>query len=196
MWSSSIDATIRLWDAGGAGNVGTGSWECKHLITADTPPVAGATVQPPSTGGHSTPITALLPFEGNEGSFVLSSSLDGDVKIWDSSNGQCKSTTNHGVGILCMAITQDIDGNSILLCGTEIGKIMIRMIWQTPLTNETMRLLFSLDKKYTGVGHDGPVKQIKTGPGNTFYSVGSDGNFIVWQIENSFDSKSRQRTMR
>ena len=174
--------------------MGTGTWECKYLITASTPPSgAGANaVQSPSNGGvagvgHTKAITSLLLFEGSGGSFVMSSSLDGDVKVWDSTNGECKSTTNHGVGIVCMAISLDKDKNSVLLCGTETGKIMVRMIFQTTYTNEPMRLLASLDVNYIHVGHEGPVKQIQAGSGNTFYSVGSVGNLIVWKIFKSFN---------
>jgi len=183
LWSSSTDATIRLWDAGGAGTLGSGTWECKYLITAKTPPQGAGTTPSQSIGGHTSPITALLPFESPSGSFIISSSLDGDVKIWGSSNGECKSSTNHGVGIVCMAITQDKEDNFILLCGTEKGKIMIRMIFPTASIPEPMRLIASLDKNFLEFGHEGPVKQIKAGPGNTFYSVGSDGNLSVYQMD-------------
>jgi len=190
LWSSSTDATLRLWDAGGGGSsgvVGTGSWECKYLITADTPPSSGAAQLPGKNGevsgvGHSEAITALIPFECSAGNFVLSSSLDGDVKVWDGTNGECKSTTNHGIGVVCMAISSDKNDNPILLCGTVSGKIMVRMLLKE------MRLLASLDMNYINVGHSGPVKQIKAGPGNTFYSVGSDGNLVIWQIMTTLDS--------
>jgi len=192
LWSCSTDATIRLWDAGGGGaggsggsgtSVGMGSWECKYLITKDTPPSGNPPQSSATSGvGHNLAITALLPFESPAGSFVLSSSLDGAVKVWNSTNGECMSSTNHGMGVVCMAISSDIKSNPILLCGTESGKIMVRMILQTAKTKEPMRLLCSLDASYINVGHYGPVKRIKPGPGNTFYSVGTDGQLIVWQI--------------
>ena len=184
LWSCSTDMTIRLWDSGA-------DWECKYLITQSTQGTATAPSTPQANGqqasgvGHTDAITGLIQFESPAGNFVLSSSLDGSVKVWNSANGECLSTTDHGVGIVCMAISADTKGNAILLLGTAYGKIMIRSLSQTAKARP-MCFLCSIDYRYSNCGHEGPVKSIIAGPSNTFYSAGDDGKLIVWQITGDF----------
>lgn len=176
VWSGSVDESIRLWD------VTDGS--CKHLITRDTPgssnpqPHGGAAAA--SGIGHSGAVTALLPLESQAGNFVLSSSLDGTIKAWNSSNGECMASEGHREGVVTMALSSDLKGNPLLLLGLESGKVYVRSVLQTP-NAPAFCLLFSLNKQYTA-GHEGPVKAIRGGPSSTFYSGGNDGMLLVWQI--------------
>eukprot|EP00586_Coscinodiscus_wailesii_P012384 CAMPEP_0172508652 /NCGR_PEP_ID=MMETSP1066-20121228/213586_1 /TAXON_ID=671091 /ORGANISM="Coscinodiscus wailesii, Strain CCMP2513" /LENGTH=285 /DNA_ID=CAMNT_0013286721 /DNA_START=489 /DNA_END=1346 /DNA_ORIENTATION=+ len=165
LWSTSTDRSIRLWDVP--------SGECKHLITADT--LTGG-----NKVGHTEAVTDIITLDGT---FVLTSSLDGTVKAWNSANGECLGSENHGQGVVCIALTTDPSGKPLLLCGLEWGNIMIRNVVQTPDV-PPFRLLLTLSAKYSCGHNDGPVKTIKAGPANTFYSGGSDGKLNVWQITN------------
>ena len=196
LWSSSTDGTIRLWES-------ASNWECKHLIVG--PPDGNATTtgntaqaQPPNTPngtsgqavGHSAAVTSLLHLQndqlgGGGSSYILSSSLDGTIKIWDSANGNCLSTTSHGLGIVSMALSTDNNGKPILLCGTENGSIVIRGILQTAKTAPMALLCYISSSPH--YGHNGAVYSIVTGPpntnyANTFYTAGEDGKMLIWQI--------------
>lgn len=177
LWSGSIDETIRLWDLTNG--------ECKYLITRDAqgnkPLQSGVSGAVSGVGvGHTAAVTSILPFESPAGNFVLSSSLDGTVKAWNGTNGECMASETHGDGVISMALSSDLKGNPLLLVGLERGNIFVRSVLQTPST-PAFCLLFSLSYRYT-CGHDGPVKSIRAGPSNTFYSGGDDGMLIVWQI--------------
>ena len=186
LWSCSTDMTIRLWDS-------AADWECKYLITqntpGDTPPVASPQQQQngqQSTGiGHTDAITGLLHFESAQGNFVLSSSLDGSVKVWDSTNGNCLSTTDYGGGVISMALAADTNNNALLIAGTVSGKIVFRSLLQTANT-PPMCFLFQIDYRNTQCGHEGPVKSVLAGPSNTLYTAGDDGNVVVFQITGDF----------
>lgn len=168
MWSASTDKTIRLWD------LGTG--ECKHLITGDTTNAQGNKV------GHEDCVTTVLPFESEHGKFVLSGSLDGNIKAWRGDNGDCVASETHGAGVVCMALSSDPKGNALVLSGLDNGSIMIRNVLQTPST-PAFTLIVTLNANVLHFGHQNvPVKCLKAGPFNTFYSGGSDGQLIVWQI--------------
>mmetsp|Transcript_16730 Transcript_16730/g.25070 ORF Transcript_16730/g.25070 Transcript_16730/m.25070 type:complete len:475 (+) Transcript_16730:148-1572(+) len=192
LWSCSTDMTIRLWDS-------AADWECKYLITQNTPGDAGAPPvgspqaqqqqngqQNTATGiGHTDAITGLLHFESAQGNFVLSSSLDGSVKVWDSTNGNCLSTTDYGVGVISMALTADTANNALLIAGTVYGKIVFRSLLQTANT-PPMCYLCHIEYRNTQCGHEGPVKSVVAGPSNTFYTAGDDGNVVVFQITGDF----------
>jgi WD40 repeat protein len=91
------------------------------------------------------------------------------------------------MGIVSMALSSDTTGNPILICGTVMGKMMIRSLMES-MTMKTppMCLLCTIDARYTFCGHEGVVNSIKSGPGNTFYSGGEDGKIFVWQITGGF----------
>lgn len=196
LWSASMDESIRLWD------LTTG--ECKYLITSLTPGTVGGQPLPPSPSpnvaggggaaggkqqppgvGHTGAITDLLVFESpTGGTFVLSSSLDGTVKAWNGTDGQCMFSEGHGQGVVSMALSADLQNNPLLLVGLESGDIMVRSILQTPKA-PAFCLLVKLSSKYTA-SHDGAVRAIQSGPANTFYSAGEDGKLNVWQIAGDF----------
>ena len=183
LWSCSTDMTIRLWDSGA-------DWDCKFLIPQGGQGNA-ATPATPQNGqpvgvGHTDAITGLVHYKSSAGEFVLSSSLDGTVKVWNSSNGECVTSTDNGVGVISMALSADTKGNQILICGTAYGMIMIRSLQQTAKA-PPMAFLCTLDKNYSNCGHDGPVKRVIAGPSNTFYTAGNDGKVIVWQLTGDFD---------
>ena len=92
----------------------------------------------------------------------------------------CVASESHGDGVVCMALVADQKANPVLLVGLENGKIMARNVLQTPKT-PAFCLLFSLSARYTA-GHEGAVTCICGGPQSTFYSGGSDGKLLVWQI--------------
>jgi len=168
LWSCSTDKTIRLWDIAAG--------ECKHLINKDTKNDAGEKV------GHSDVITCLVTFENDTGSFVLSASLDGTIKVWNSSNGTCELTKSNGSAVNSMALSSDLQGNPILLCGTVHGEIMIRSVLPTKLSQMSLVCCLGIGEPNYTTGHDGLIKSVMCGPGNTFYTAGADGMVMVWQI--------------
>lgn len=185
LWSSSTDGTIRLWDS-------NSNWECKHLIAGANPSAtqgAGGQLSAETQGvGHTNAVTSLIPFQSEQGgaTFILSSSMDGDIKVWDSANGNCLSTTSHGDGVVTMALSKDLKGHPILLCGLMTGAIVIRGLIQTAKT-APMAFLCSVKLHWEGVGHDGAIYRIIAGPpntnyANTFYTAGDDGKMIIWQL--------------
>mmetsp|Transcript_8544 Transcript_8544/g.12818 ORF Transcript_8544/g.12818 Transcript_8544/m.12818 type:complete len:470 (-) Transcript_8544:203-1612(-) len=187
LWSSSTDGTIRLWDS-------KSNWECKHLITGSNPAATAAvgalspTTQNGSEGvGHTDAITSLIHFKDEQtgASYILSSSLDGNIKVWDSANGNCLSTSAHGSGVVSMALSKSLGGKPILLCGTEKGEIIIRGILQTEKT-APMAYLCSLNPRFYGYS-EGSINSIVAGPPNTnyehtFYTASNSGAMMIWQI--------------
>jgi len=174
LWSGGMDGTIRLW------NVESG--EQAHLISAIKKD-SNNNNSPP--GHHSGAVTGLLPFEApnNQGSFIFSSSLDDTVKVWNATNGECVASESHGQGVTSIALTTDPKGNPLLLCGLFYGDIMIR----GTISNPPLVLLLKISNTYVGCGHElGPVNDIQSGPGNTFYAVADDGKLTVWQITGDF----------
>jgi WD40 repeat protein len=174
LWSGGMDGTVRLW------NVESG--DEAHLIPAvkkDSIGNDGLSV------GHSGPVTGLLPFEvpNDQGTFVFSSSLDETVRVWNATNGDCVASEKHGQGVTSIALTTDLKGNPLLICGLFYGDIMIR----GTVSNPPLCLLLKLSHNFIGVGHEmGPVNDIQPGPQNTFYAVADDGKLTVWQIAGDF----------
>lgn len=168
LWSSSVDHSIRLWDLSNNG-------ECKYLITRET--VANG-----NPVGHTSAVTGLLTFNmpNGGGTFVLSSSLDGTIKAWNGTNGECVASEAHGEGVVSMALSEDQNKNPIILIGLERGNIMVRNVLQTQKA-PAFCLLFQLTLKFHGT-HFGSVMTIREGPSSTFYTGGQDGKLIVFQI--------------
>lgn len=168
LWTSSVDQSIRLWDLSNNG-------ECQYLITRET-------MTNGNPVGHTSAVTALLTFKmpSGGGTFVLSSSLDGTIKAWNGTNGECVASESHGEGVVSMALSEDQNKNPLLLIGLERGNIMVRNVLQTQKA-PAFCLLFQLVGKYTA-GHHGPVKTIREGPSSTFYTGGEDGKLLVWQL--------------
>lgn len=183
LWSSSTDKTIRLWDFN--------SWDCKYMITQNT---TGNATSPgpltPASGGgigHTDAITELLSYDSPAGNFVLSSGMDGMIKVWNSTNGECLSTTDCKIGISCMCLASDMKSNPILICGLVDGRIIFRGLQQTAKVSP-MGYITIFDQRYmNSSGHDKAVKRIISGPSSTWYSVADDGKLIVWQISGDLD---------
>lgn len=178
LWSGGMDGTVRLW------NVDTGA--AAHVIPAAKK--EGGT-HPQGNGGaaavgHAGPVTAVLPLDLDAaGAFVISSSLDETVKVWNAANGECVASEKHGQGVTALALTSDLKGNPLLLCGLFYGDIMVRGTVTTP----PLCLLLKISYQYLQVGHElGPVNEIRAGPGRTFYAVADDGKLTVWQITGDF----------
>jgi WD40 repeat protein len=172
LWSSSTDGSIRIWDLANNG-------ECQHAITM-APANPQQSSSPPPGAGHKDAVTDLISFTSPSGKFILSSSLDGDIKAWNGSNGQCVASESHGEGVVSMSMGKDLNNNQLLLIGLVSGNIMIRSILQTPNV-PAFTLLATLSSHFTA-GHEGSVKTICEGPASTFYSGGSDGKVLVFQF--------------
>lgn len=167
LWSGGMDGTVRLW------NVESG--DAAHLIPSVNKDAGGNGGQ---SVGHSGPITGLLPFEvpSDQSKYVFSSSLDETVKVWNATNGDCVASEKHGQGVTAIALTSDLKGNPLLLCGLFYGDIMVR----GTVSNPPLCLLLKISHNFIGVGHEvGPVNDIQPGPGNTFYAVADDGKLTV-----------------
>lgn len=170
IWSASTDGCIRIWESA------TG--KCQYLIAkAPASPQPG---QPPP--GHTNAVTALETFHSPAGTFVLSSSLDGTIKAWNGTTGECVASESHGEGVVSITIAAgDAAGQTqVLLVGLESGNIVCRNLVQTPKA-AAFEALFVLTSRYAS-GHTGAVKCVTAGPSATFYSGGADGNMMVWQI--------------
>jgi len=179
IWSGGMDNALRIWDITGPADT------CQHTVTVDA--AAAATVGSPTSAagapinGHTNAVTALLQFEApGLGTFVLSTSLDVTIQAWNGTNGQCLASEQHGEGVICMSMGSDLKGAPLLLIGLESGNIMVRNILQTP-NMPAFGLLFVLNARFTAA-HNGPVRSICQGPASTFYSAGSDGKMMLWQL--------------
>eukprot|EP00977_Amphora_coffeiformis_P017599 scaffold5828_cov168-Amphora_coffeaeformis.AAC.2 len=173
LWSSSTDGTLRIWDLSQPE-----ATAFQHCISRETP----APNNPQQGGGlgHSDAVTALLPFAMNAGTFVISGSMDGSIKVWDSTTGNCMASESHGEGVVSMSVGTTQAGGQVLLIGLASGNIAVRNILQTS-KYPAFNLLYNLSGKYTA-GHSGPVNTITAGPAATFYTGGKDGNVMVWQL--------------
>lgn len=177
LWSSSVDQSIRLWDLNSA--------ECKHVICKNS--TQNGTQHGNSQLGHDDAITAVLTFENELGKFVISGSLDGTIKAWNGETGECLASENNNVGVVSMALTSDIKGNPMLLCGLIDGSLVIRNVLQIQ-NSPAFSALVCLTSFYHPTNHEGAIQCIKSGPSNSFYSGGKDGKLIVWQITGDLGS--------
>lgn len=168
LWSSATDGAIRIWDMSKNG-------DCQHSITM-APAVGGAQGE-----GHTDAVTGLVPFQSSAGNFILSCSLDGTVKAWNGSTGQCVASENHGEGVVCMSMIADAAGKPCLLLGLVSGTLWIRNLEPTPKIQQAFAPIMSLSS-YHQLGHNGAVRNVCQGPAGTFYSAGDDGKVLVWQI--------------
>lgn len=160
IWSSGTDQCLRIWDA----TNGT----IKHTIG-------------PSTMGHTHAVTDLVSYDvPNMGTFVISCSLDKTVKVWNASNGECVHSESHEEGIVSMCIVQDVARHNLLLLGLENGSIQCRTLQQHNAIR-SFEALFTLSY-HQGVGHQGAVKSLTSGPSSTFYSGGHDGKLQVFSL--------------
>ena len=178
LWSSSTDGSIRIWDMAKNG-------ECQHSITmasGNNPQAAGSPgAQQPAGQGHTNAVTGLVPFKSAAGSFILSCSLDGTVKAWNATSGQCVATESHGEGVVCMNMIADPNGKPCLLLGLESGNLMVRNLEPTPKIQQAFAPIVVLDNEGS-VGHYSAVMSVCKGPAGTFYSAGGDGKVLVFQI--------------
>ena len=158
LWSSGMDGLIRIWDL-------------------SKPPLESAMHK---IDGHTNAVTSLLQFNSPAGVFVLSSSLDGYLKAWNGANGECVASENNKDGVTCMCLAQDPKDHPVVLLGMQSGSLVCRNLVQTPQT-PAFQKLFVLIHQYTA-GHTKAVRAIAPGPSSTFYSVGEDGNMMVWQL--------------
>jgi WD40 repeat protein len=189
LWSSSTDGAIRIWDLAKNG-------DCQYAITMNETAAAAAATstnqqsqqqqQPPQTPQpyHTDAVTCLVSFTSPNGTFIISSSLDGDVKAWNGKTGQMVASEKHGEGVISMAMGEDASGKPFLLIGLTSGNIMARNLEPTPKIPNAFAPILVLSSKYS-VGHyDAAVKTIACGiPGTgTFCTGGTDGKVLVFQI--------------
>jgi len=90
------------------------------------------------------------------------------------------STSDCGAAVFCIGMVNDTQCNtnkSVLLCGLQNGRILIRSL-------PSLTLLATLDP-HLSAGHLGAVMTIVAGPSNTFFSGGSDGIVFAWSLEPS-----------
>ena len=175
LWSSSTDGTLRIWDL-----TQPETTSCQHCFSGDGAPVPNNPQQAATGPGHTKAVTALIPFTMDAGVFLLSGSLDGNIKVWDAATGSCIVTESHGEGIVSMAFATTQANKQVLLVGLQSGTIACRNIIQTA-SAAAFSLLFTLTSRHTA-GHNGDVCAVASGPASTFYSCGKDGNVIVWQL--------------
>ena len=138
--------------------------------------------QTPGQGqGHTNAVTSLCSFNSSSGIFILSSSLDGDIKAWNGATGQCVAQESHGEGVVSISMAGDVNGKQLLLIGLESGNIMARNLEPTAKIPQAFQPILTLSSKFT-VGHSGAVKTLCRGPAGTFYSGGMDGKVLVFQF--------------
>jgi len=176
LWSSSTDASIRIWDLSKNG-------VCMHAITmkdtSEAPNVPNNQAQP----YHTDAVTDLIKFESASGSYILSSSLDGDVKAWRGQTGEMVASEGHGEGVTCMTKAEDPNRNPFLLIGLLSGNIMARNFEPTPHLPNAFSPILLLHNRFS-VAHADAVTTVVGGvPGTgTFCSGGMDGKLLVFQV--------------
>lgn len=174
LWSGSTDGAIRIWDMAKNG-------ECQCAITSGEPL---PNQQQPSQGqGHTNAVTSLCSYKSPTSgkTFILSGSLDGDVKAWDGATGQGLAKESHGEGVVSMSMAADSNGKPLLLVGTESGNIIARNLEPSGKVQQPFAPLITLSSHFS-VGHSGAVKVVCQGPAGTFFSGGKDGKVFSFQF--------------
>eukprot|EP00980_Cylindrotheca_fusiformis_P029214 scaffold22753_cov160-Cylindrotheca_fusiformis.AAC.6 len=177
LWSSSTDGSIRIWDLANNG-------ECQYAITMNENAVSTPTnQQSPPQPYHTDAVTSLVSFTSPNGTFILSSSLDGDVKAWNGKTGQMVASEAHGEGVVSMAMGEDTNGKPFLLIGLQSGNIMARNLEPTPKIPKAFASILLLSNKFSAA-HSDAVRVIAPGiPGTaTFCTGGMDGKVLVFQV--------------
>lgn len=174
LWSASTDGSIRIWDLAKNG-------ECQYAITMQENSATTPTNQPQPY--HTDAVTSLVSFTSPSGTFILSSSLDGDVKAWNGKTGQMVASEGHGEGVVSLAMGDDPQGKQYLLIGLQSGNLMIRNLEPTQKIPTAFSPILLLSNRYS-VSHTDAVKTIANGPPGTgtFCSGGMDGKVLVFQI--------------
>ena len=97
---SSYDGLCRLWE--------TNTWQCiKTIANPDNPPVS------------------FVKFSPN-GKYVLSSTLDSHIKLWDFNKGKClKSYIGHLNEQYCIAANFSVTANKWIVSGSEDKMVYI-----------------------------------------------------------------------
>jgi WD40 repeat protein len=117
--------------------------------------------------GHEGGISAVRA--SGDGRLVVSASMDGDLRIWDTESGQCiRVLTGHGAEAACMSLSAD--GTRIILGGAD-GTLRI---WDAE-TGECLRVLNA---------HEGWVTCMSlSADGARIISGGADGILRIWDTE-------------
>lgn len=179
LWSSSTDGSIRIWDLAKNG-------DCQYAITMNDTAAATPTNQQSQQAPqpyHTDAVTSLVSFASPNGTFIISSSLDGDVKAWNGKTGQMVASEVHGEGVVSMAMGEDANGKPFLLIGLQSGNVMARNLEPTPKIPNAFSSILLLSSKYS-VAHYDAVKVIATGISGTgtFCTGSMDGKVLVFQI--------------
>mmetsp|Transcript_30490 Transcript_30490/g.83568 ORF Transcript_30490/g.83568 Transcript_30490/m.83568 type:complete len:376 (-) Transcript_30490:391-1518(-) len=112
-----------------------------------------------------------------EDNFLFTSSLDGIVKVWDSTGAKLfeqvvTNQHNQPSGITAMLVTSDGGECSVLVTACDDKALKM---WAMP----------SFDKRgiiASRVGHADCVRCLAKGPGNSFFSGAMDHTIIVWEF--------------
>ena len=131
--------------------------------------------------GHTNAVTGLVKFTSSAGNFVLSCSLDGTVKAWNGTTGQCVASEQHGEGVMTMTMIGDMNGKPCLLLGCESGAVFIRNLEPTAKIQQAFSSLVHLHSDNAQI-HNGAVRSLCRGPAGTFYTTGEDGKVLVYQV--------------
>jgi len=180
LWSCSTDGSIRIWD------MAKPDTPCQHCISMSPNNNNNNNNMPNNNSnsngpGHTNAVTGLIKFSSSAGNFVLSCSLDGTVKAWNGTTGQCVASEQHGEGVVTMSMIGDMNGKQCLLLGCESGAVFIRNLEPTPKVQQAFSTLVHLSHENSQV-HNGAVRSLCKGPAGTFYTCGDDGKVLVYQV--------------
>lgn len=158
--SGCADSTVKLWDTC---LVSSGDDEedgyCQEIAKIDKN----------DENGHKYGITGVKWWPFDNGMF-LTSSYDGQLKIWDADNVEEACKFNMNSKINCFDVSNSID-NSLICCGSDSSFIRILD-------------LRTIESTHTLVGHNGSVLSCKwsRNDSNLLASGSSNGELLVWDI--------------